>query len=372
MAGESENPARTRAIVMYVLLGVWCVVLLLAGFRFLSQPWGPACLGGAVVSGAVVGLGAALRSWVGALYGVLLVAAAMLLLGEVLAGGGLEGGLLALLVVAALAPIALTLRDLTGRSAVGGGGPMPQEMRKLLSEIHENSMLSDNAKRVLFRERELGLFRQAIESDIEGGKYNAALALCDELANVFGYLNEAEAFRGRITQARREHYEQEVGEALDQFGRLLAERDWASVHHEVARIRRLYGDSHLVQDLDQRVVSARDEHKSELESRFLQAAQRDDVEGAMNLLRELDRYLTREEAERLSEVAQGVVVKHRENLGVQFKLAVNDHRWAEAVRIGEEIVDEFPNTKMADEVRSMIDLLRTRATQTAVAGGEVG
>ena len=71
--------------------------------------------------------------------------------------------------------------------------------------------------------------------------------------------------------------------------------------------------------------------------------------------------------ERLAEVAQGVIVRHRENLGVQFKLAVNDHRWAEAARLGDTIISEFPNTQMAAEVRSMIDVLRTRATQAALA-----
>ena len=88
----------------------------------------------------------------------------------------------------------------------------------------------------------------------------------------------------------------------------------------------------------------------------------------MRLLKELDHYLTQEEAARLEEVAHGVISKHRENLGVQFKLAVNDHRWAEAARTGEAIIQEFPNSKMAEEVRGMIDLLRTRASEAAAAG----
>jgi hypothetical protein len=49
------------------------------------------------------------------------------------------------------------------------------------------------------------------------------------------------------------------------------------------------------------------------------------------------------------------------NLGVQFKLAVHDKEWTQAVRVGEQIIREFPNTKMSDEVRSMLDLLRERA-----------
>jgi len=45
---------------------------------------------------------------------------------------------------------------------------------------------------------------------------------------------------------------------------------------------------------------------------------------------------------------------------------VNDHRWAEAAQMGDRIISEYPNTKMADEVRSMIEVLRVRATQAAV------
>jgi hypothetical protein len=229
-------------------------------------------------------------------------------------------------------------------------------------------MLSDNAKRVLFREREIGLLRDAIESDIAASEYNAALALCKEMAEVFGYRDEAEAFRERIMEARQARFDRQVRAALDQFDQLLAAHNWAQVHQEAAKMRRLYSESHLVHDLDQRIVHAREAHKEELRQRFLHAAERDDVEGAMVLLRELDRYLTREEAGQLSEIAGGVVSRHKDNLGVQFKLAVSDRRWAEAARIGEKIIEEFPNSMMADEVRSMIDLLRARRSQGVVAG----
>ena len=88
------------------------------------------------------------------------------------------------------------------------------------------------------------------------------------------------------------------------------------------------------------------------------------------LLKELDKYLSETEAAPYTEVARGVIGKKKENLGVQFKLAVHDHDWIGAVRVGEQIIREFPNTRMADEVRSMIDLLRNRASeQRAVTHG---
>jgi hypothetical protein len=277
---------------------------------------------------------------------------------------GKLGGAIGLIVVVTTAPLALLLAGLL--APLREVGPIGRQ----IGSIHEHSMLSDNAKRVLFRDREMQLLRSAIEDDIARGDYNAAITLCDEMANLFGYRGEAEDYRSRIVQARREQYEFEVQAAVDQFEVSLGERNWAAVHQQAARIRRLYPESHLVGELDRRIQMARLEHKGELESRFLDAARREDVEMAMDLLKQLDLYLSREEAGRLTEVAEGVIVRHRDNLGAAFRSAVNEHRWREAAQLGETIIAEFPNTQMAAEVRSLLEVLRTRAGQDAVTAEE--
>ena len=366
MSQQTNRSATTQTIIILGALGVWCASAIIVGAMNLSQDWGIASLvaGGLGATSLIVGI--VLKSWLAALYGVLAITGA----GTIAAGAMMDdgssligAGLLGLLVVGSSLPIALQFKSPEAPTPAAPASRTDD----LLAHILENSMLSDHAKRVLFRERELGLLRRAIEEDIGRGDYDAAITLCDEMANQFGYREEAEAFRSSIDQARDEHYEAQVDTALSRLDSLLSERDWATAHHEAARIRRLYPDSHLIGDLDGRIMRARAEHRQELETRFLDLAQRDDVEAAMSTLKELDRYLTREEAERLAEVAQGVIVRHRENLGVQFKLAVNDHRWAEAARLGGTIIGEFPNTQMATEVRSMIDVLRTRATQAALS-----
>ena len=119
-------------------------------------------------------------------------------------------------------------------------------------------------------------------------------------------------------------------------------------------------------EIEPRIQIAREEHKHDLESRFLEAADQDDPAAAMSLLKQLDRYLSSDEAERLTDVAQGVILRHRNALGGQFRGAVGEHRWSEAARLGEVIVTEFPNSQMASEVRSMLEVLRTRAGQAAV------
>jgi len=67
-----------------------------------------------------------------------------------------------------------------------------------------------------------------------------------------------------------------------------------------------------------------------------------------------------------------VVGKKRQNLGVRFKMAVQDRDWIDGVTVGEQIIREFPNSMMAKEVREMLDTLRERAAsqRAAMAAGE--
>jgi len=267
------------------------------------------------------------------------------------------GGGVGLVFVGSTAPLGFLLVSFGGhfREAV--------KLRRTIDELRENSMLSDNAKRVLFRDRELDMLRRAIEDDIARSDYNAAITLCDEMSALFGQRQEAEAFRSRIARAREQQYELEVQAALDQFDASLDESNWAAVHQQAARIRRLYPDSHVVRDLESRIETARNKHKSELEGRFLEAAEQDDPAAAMKLLKQLDHYLSRDEAQGLTAAAQAVILRHRESLGHAFRSAVSEHRWAEAAEQGEAIIAEYPNSQMASEVRPMIEVLRSRAGQ---------
>lgn len=299
---------------------------------------------------------------IGVLYAIpLIIAGAMVFFGV---KGGQQalyvGGGIGLVFVATTAPLAFLLVGLGGRFRDSAS------LRRAIEEIRDNSMLSDNAKRVLFRDRELHMLHDAIEDDIARCDYNAAITLCDEMAALFGQRTEAEAYRSRIARSRAQQYELEVQAALDQFEASLAEHHWAEVHQQAARIRRLYPDSHLVGEMDQRIERARSRHRNDLERRFLEAAEQDDPTTAMGLLKELDHYLSRDDAQRLAGTAEEVIVRHRDSLSRRFRIAVNEHLWGEAAQLGEAIIVEFPNSKMATEVGSMIEVLRSRATQAAV------
>jgi len=262
----------------------------------------------------------------------------------------------------AAAPIALLL-------AARGRGPedtLHNDIRAVVKSIDtmaQEAGLSEAAKRVIHRRQEREILRRAIEQDIHDRDWNAAMILVKELAERFGYRQDAEEFRTRIERARAETLDAQVSEAIGRLDELIDQRRWSDAFAEAASIGRLYPESPRVDGLQERVATARDRFKHDLERRFLEAAQREDTELAMNLLKELDLYLTEDEAEQYREVARGVIGRARDNLGVRFKIAVQDKAWDAALEVAEQILRDFPNSRMADEVRSMIDTLRERVSR---------
>lgn len=286
-----------------------------------------------------------------------------------------SGGLGIVVVLAAAGVVAGVVagvhRRATNPDVTGGGPGTPPwaELACAIDRLGEQSALSDDARRVLNRQRERGLLTAAIEEDIAAQDWDAAMTLVKELADRFGYRAEAEEYRQRVDQIRAETVERQVGEAVSRLDGLIAQRRWEPAQVEAARIGRLYPDSPRVEGLRQRVDAARQTYKQDLERRFLFAAQNDRIEEAMELLKELDAYLTETEAGPFREVARGVIGKARDNLGVQFKIAVQDRRWDEAVEAGQRIVAQFPNSRMAGEVRTLLDSIRAKAAPAVGSAG---
>ena len=227
----------------------------------------------------------------------------------------------------------------------------------------ESLQMSENAKRVLFRDRELELFRKTLQEDIERGEFHSALMLCDQMATVFGAVEEAEQLRTTVNAIIHENHEGRIREEIDKLQETLEECNWVQAYQDAAKLRRLFPDSPLLHGIEQRISNVRTEYRHRLEDRFLDAAKRDDIEQAMALLRELDGYLTPDEARRFRVTADNVITTYRESLGARFKMAVGDHRWKQAIEFGDEITRQFPNTKMAQEVLDMIDTIKERSTE---------
>src|SRR5271170_3689126 len=237
-----------------------------------------------------------------------------------------------------------------------------EAQRQLLESIRESTSLSDSAKEITYRHKDREALRHAIREDIDKNDYEAAYWLVGEMERRFGNRQEAIQFRELIESARRKFIEREVHEALDHFNQLMNKFDWASCQREIEQLTRMFSGHPNIQRLPERMQSAKDAHKNQLLKEWKDAVSRDDVDRSVELLKQLDPYLSPSEAEGYKEVARDVFKKKLQQLGVQFSLHVNDKNWNEALRIGEQIINEFPNTRIAAEVRDSLPHIREKAS----------
>ena len=120
--------------------------------------------------------------------------------------------------------------------------------------------------------------------------------------------------------------------------------------------------------LHRRMKELQEQHKLELKRAWEEAVRRSDTDRAIDVIRELDQYLSPAEAAALQSSARHVFKEKLVQLGVQFRFAVTEKRWQDALATGLELIREFPNARMANEVREALDTLRERARLAAETG----
>jgi hypothetical protein len=242
------------------------------------------------------------------------------------------------------------------------------QSRSLLEQIRDTASLSDSAKQIAFRAKDLDALRRAIREDIDKGDYEAATLLADEMERRFGYKEEADRLREAILNSSRAAIDARVRDTVDQVETMLKKHDWADAQRTCDRLLRLFPLHVEARRLPERVGAARDSHKRDLLKQWRDAVGRDDVDRSVDLLKQLDQYLSPSEAEAYKESARDVFKKRLQQLGVQFALHVHDKNWAESLRIGRQIMEEFPNTRMANEIKERLAGLTEKTTPTAGVG----
>ncbi|MFA6133856.1 MAG: hypothetical protein WC869_07570 [Phycisphaerae bacterium] len=225
--------------------------------------------------------------------------------------------------------------------------------------------LSDKAKGYIFREHESEALRETIRHHLLVQDYPGALTLIDSIEKDFGYAEEAEKLREEVAATRRATVDEKIDNAISQIQEIIDRHDWGRAEREAKRLIQAMPASEKIASLPQRIEAARTAHKRQLLQAYGDAVRKNDLDKSIDLLNQLDLYLSPQEAAALQESARGVFRAKLHNLGVQFAICVTDHRWAEAIATGQEIIRSYPNSRMAEEVRQKMDQLHTLSTAKA-------
>ncbi|MCK5272533.1 MAG: hypothetical protein KAJ52_08140 [Sedimentisphaerales bacterium] len=290
---------------------------------------------------------------------------------------GSEIGLLAVswafFVILAVAGVCLTCLLLVSylRQLCGNSVSMMEDMQSLMSsqrqneaiftQIGENLLLSDSIKSVAFRDNDQAVLKEAIKQDSRREKWESAELLIDELERRFGCRVEAQQLREELLSYRNASTREKIASSVKNIESLWMIHSYADAQKEVENLLQLYPDDEQILNLKGQTEKRRDGHKKELLDRLHQTVESNDVEQGVEILKLLDPYLTVSEAAALEESARDVFRAKLHNMGVQFSLFVTEKKWTQALNVGRHIIDEYPNSRMAQEVRDKMDALEQRA-----------
>lgn len=256
--------------------------------------------------------------------------------------------------------------------SVGASARRMDDMESLMADQVQSSKsmvdlgkLSDQAKSLVFRESEIEAFREAIHADLMSQDYKSAERLIESIEGKFGYADEAARLRSEVEATRKATLDEKIDSAVARIMKTTEHRDWARASREAKRLMRLFPDNPKIASLPERIQTARMQRKRDLLQSYGEAVRKNDVDLSIKMLKELDMYLEPHEAGALAESARGVFKAKLHNLGVQFAIRVTEEQWSGAVAAGEEIIREYPNSRMAQEVREKLSTLRAKAAQQA-------
>lgn len=233
----------------------------------------------------------------------------------------------------------------------------------VLTSINENMLLSDKVKTIAFREKDKMVLIGAIEEDLRMERWESATVLIRELEEVFGSAHEAAQLRGDMKRLQSATLQEKIDAALKHIESLWIIHHYADAEREVEALIRLHPQNDRVQGLRGETRRRRDEHKKDLLARWDQAIKNNDIDQGVELLKLLDDYLTPTEAAALEESARDVFRAKLHNMGVQFALFVTERKWAQALNLGRKIIEDYPNSRMAQEVRDKIDILEEKVRE---------
>ncbi|HIJ66873.1 MAG TPA: hypothetical protein HPP87_10355 [Planctomycetes bacterium] len=242
---------------------------------------------------------------------------------------------------------------------------MVNRNRSLLGQIAQGVRLSDAAKEIAFRDADRLELAEAILAKLHQHDFDTTYAMIDEMAHRTAYQDLAQHLKKTTDKYRSATEEGRINQIIAHVDKLCEQSHWSQAAAVIERLITTFPHSEKARAMPSRLQRQKARRKRELLAEWDTAVKRQQTDQSLEILKELDQYLTPTEGLALQESASSVFRTKLHNLGVQFSLAVSERQWQKALQTGQQIVGDFPNSKMAHEIRSKMDILHERAKESS-------
>jgi len=240
-----------------------------------------------------------------------------------------------------------------------------EKNRSVLAHIEQAARLSEAAKTIAFRDADRQSLRETVFDKLQQQDFEATYEIIDEIAQRAEYKEFAEQLRAEADKYRDATDAERVKQVTAHIEELFEDYQWARASAQIESLIEAYPKSEEAKALRQKLLDKKQQRKKTLLTAWNDAVQRQATDRSLEILRELDLYLSPNEGLALQEAAKDVFKTKLHNLGAQFSLAVSGKNWAKALEVGSEITRDFPNSRIAGEIREKQGVLEQKAQQQA-------
>ncbi len=235
--------------------------------------------------------------------------------------------------------------------------------RQILLQLERNTRLTEAAKAIAFRDDIQQILRQTVYNRLQQQDFDSVNKIITEIADSTPYKELARQLRIDADRYCDSSDHERVNQVITHLDKLLDEYRWIEASELIEKLIEAEPESQKAKEMRQRLVDKKAERKKILLTAWDDAVKRQATDRSLEILRELDMYLTPNEGIALQEAARDVFRNKLHNLGVQFSLAVSGKQWQRAIDAGRGIIRDFPNSKMAEEIRNKMPILKEKMQQ---------
>ncbi len=232
-----------------------------------------------------------------------------------------------------------------------------EKIRSGLAQINQSTRISETAKAIAFRDADRQSLREVVFDKLQQQDFEAAHDIISEIASRPEYKELAESLQAQADEYRSANDHERIMQVIAHIEKLFENYQWVKASVQIEGLIKAYPDSEEAKAMRQRLLDKKENRKKILLTAWDDAVKRQDTDHSLEILRELDLYLTPNEGLALQEAARDVFRTKLHNLGVQFAMAVSEKKWDQALEVGRRIVNDFPNSRMSEEIREKLDVL---------------
>jgi len=227
-----------------------------------------------------------------------------------------------------------------------------------LTQINHSTRVSETAKAIAFRDADRQSLREAVFDKLQQQDFSEAEEIINEIAKRPEYKELTEQLRAQTNRYHDATDHERLSQVMAHINKLLDDCQWGRASAQIEGLIKANPENEQAKAMRQNLLDKKQERKRILLAVWDDAIQNQETDRSLEILKELDQYLTPNEGLALQEAARDVFRTKLHNLGVQFAIAVTEKKWVGALDVGQHIIADFPNSKMSEEIRSKLDVLK--------------